>query len=285
MKLGLRRTAPSVMTFVLAALSSTAATTVSLTARADDAGTPCGAFDFSQGIDCKVEVSGGCTADCTPLNLEVGCKGGCTEQVPPDTMCTTYCDSSCSSTCDPSAIDCMAGCHGECDQSMTSICQQKTPTADCVTQAKAQCDVHCQQSCSGAPSNCPGQCQACCVGSCTGQINYQCDFDCFANLQGGCTVQCQQPAGAIFCDGQYVHASDVGACITYLATQGVTVDVSARGSVQCNGAGCESAGSASVGGCAVNSVTDHDGSGGVGLGIAGVAIALVASRGRKKRAR
>ena len=166
-----RRNAPSGMKLGLVAISLGLAVTATSTARADDAGNPCGAFDFSQGIDCKVEVSGGCTADCTPLKLEVGCKGGCTTEVPPDSTCTTYCDSSCSSTCNPSAIDCEAGCHGECDQSMTDICKQKTPTADCVTQAKAQCDVHCQQSCSGAPSSCPGQCQACCVGSCTGQIN------------------------------------------------------------------------------------------------------------------
>jgi hypothetical protein len=82
-----------------------------------------------------------------------------------------------------------------------------------------------------------------------------------------------------------VHASDVGACITYLATQGVTVDVSARGSVQCNGAGCESTGSASVGGCAVSAVTAQDGSGGVGLGVAGLAIALATARGRRRRVR
>jgi hypothetical protein len=284
MKTNFRRNAPSWGTLALATVFSIAATTATRSARADDGGNPCGAFDFSQGIDCKVEVSGGCTADCTPLNLEVGCKGGCTEQVPPDSTCTTYCDSNCSSTCDPSAIDCMAGCHGECDQSMTEICQQQTPTADCVTQAKAQCDMHCQQSCSGAPANCPGQCQACCVGSCTGQINYQCDFDCFANLQGGCSVQCQQPAGAIFCNGQYVNATDVQSCIEYLATQGVTVDVSARGSVECDSTGCHSAGSASVGACDVGS-TAMGGGGGLEIGAAGVAIALAAARARRRFAK
>lgn len=283
MKLIFRRGASSWMTLALTASLAGVVATAARPAEADDAGTPCGAFDFSQGVACKIEVSGGCTADCTPLNLEVGCTGGCAEEVPPDTTCTTYCDSSCSSTCNPSAIDCMAGCHGECDQSMTSICQQQTPTADCVDQAKAQCDVHCQQSCSGAPSTCPGQCQACCVGSCTGQINYQCDFDCFASLQGGCTLQCQQPAGAIFCNGQYVHASDVQACIAYLAEQGVTVDVSARGSLECNGAGCQSEGSAAASACAVSTLGAPGENGAAGLALAGAAIALVAARARRRR--
>jgi hypothetical protein len=275
-----RRRAPSWLALALSALASTA---VARTARAADGGNPCGVFDFSQGLDCKVEVSGGCTASCTPLSLEVGCTGGCTEQVPPNSTCTTYCDSSCTTTCDPNAIDCMAGCHGECDQSMITICQQQTPGADCVTQARAQCDMHCKQSCSGAASSCPGQCQACCVGSCTGQINYQCDYNCFADLQGSCNVQCQQPSGAIFCGGQYVHASDVQACIEYLATQGITVDVSARGSVQCDLSGCTSAGSAAAStACAVSAVAEG-GDGALGVGLGAAAIALAAARAKRRR--
>jgi hypothetical protein len=279
-----RRSAPSWISLAFATLASIA---VARTARADDGGNPCGVFDFSRGIDCKVEVSGGCTADCTPISLEVGCTGGCTAQVPPDSTCTTYCDSNCSGTCDPNAIDCMAGCHGECDQSMISICQQQTPTADCVTQARAQCDMHCKQSCAGAPANCPGQCQACCIGSCTGQINYQCDYDCFANLQGSCNVQCQQPSGALFCDGQYVHASDVEACIEYLATQGISVDVSARASLQCGPSGCTSTGSASVASaCAVSTPAGGDDAAlGIGVGVMGLALVLNRFRFRARGAR
>lgn len=280
MDLGFRRHAPYWVTLALASLLSA---TSARSASAADAGDPCGNFDFSQGISCKIEISGGCTADCTPLNLEVGCSGSCTQQVPPDSTCTTYCDSSCSSTCDPDAIDCMAGCHGECDQSMTEICEQQTPNADCVTQAKAQCDMHCQQSCAGAPANCPGQCQACCVGSCNGQLNYQCDFDCFANLQGSCSVQCQQPGGAIFCNGQYVNASDVEACIDYLATQGISVDVSARGSVECDSTGCSATadGTASASACAVAA---PGGTAGLEVGVA-AAIGLAAVGAARRRSR
>jgi hypothetical protein len=177
----------------------------------------------------------------------------------------------------------MAGCHGECDQTTISICQAETPGADCVTQARAQCDVHCQQSCSGAPSNCPGQCRACCFGSCTSQINYQCDYDCFANLQGSCNVQCQQPSGALFCSGQYVHASDVEACIAYLATQGITVDVSARGSVSCGPGGCTSTANAgAAAACAVSAAGDGDG-GTLAFGVGAAAVALAAVRARVKR--
>jgi hypothetical protein len=165
---------------------------------------------------------------------------------------------------------------------MTTICQQQTPQADCVTQAKAQCDVHCNASCSGAPANCPGQCRACCVGSCTGQINYKCDYQCFADLQGGCNVQCQQPNGAIFCNGQYVHASDVGACISYLATQGINVDVSARGTVECGVNGCTGTGGVKASACAVSEVGVDAGYGGIAL--LGLGIAAGALRARRSSA-
>jgi MYXO-CTERM domain-containing protein len=277
-----RRYAPSWLALAVAVATTTAAGT----ARAADGGNPCGLFDFSQGLDCKIEVSASCSAECTPLQFEVACTGGCTAQMPPDPMCTTYCDSSCSTTCDPNAIDCMAGCHGECDQSMTGICQQQTPTADCVAQARAQCDMHCKQSCSGAATSCPGQCHACCIGSCTGQINYQCDYNCYADLQGSCSVQCMQPAGAIFCGGQYVHASDVEACIAYLATQGVSVDLSARASVQCGPGGCTSSTSGSAAtACAVSAVGSGDPAPlGVSLGAAAFALAA-AWLGRRRRTR
>jgi hypothetical protein len=166
---------------------------------------------------------------------------------------------------------------------MIGICQQQTPTADCVAQARAQCDMHCKQSCSGATAGCPGQCHACCIGSCTGQINYQCDYSCFADLQGSCSVQCQQPSGAIFCGGQYVHASDVEACIAYLATQGVSVDLSARGSVQCGPGGCASTGSGSMATtCAVSEVGASEG-GALGMGVGVVAIAFGVARSARRR--
>jgi hypothetical protein len=121
-------------------------------------------------------------------------------------------------------------------------------------------------------------CHTCCDGSCSAQINFSCDFQCFADVRGGCDVQCQQPSGAIFCNGQYVHASDVEACITYLATQGITVDVSARGSLQCGPNGCT--GKAS--GCAVSEVVGDVGSGGLGLAALTVGSALVRSVRRRK---
>jgi hypothetical protein len=275
MKLGFRSTALLACTLLAAGIA------LPRVAYAADAGNPCGNFNVSQGVDCKIEVSGGCKADCTPLKLEASCTGGCVTL--PDPGCSNPCESTCTSTCNPTALDCKAGCHAECDQQVTTSCQQQDPTADCVTQAKAQCDMHCQQSCSTPPQSCTQVCHTCCDGSCSAQINFTCDFQCIANLQGGCNVQCQQPAGALFCNGQYVSASDIQACVTYLETQGITVDVSARGSVQCDATGCHAAASASVGGCAVSEATGDAGNG--GLGLVGVIAGSAVARSIRRRVR
>ncbi len=207
--------------------------------RASAQSNPCGKFDFSNGISsCKIEVSGGCSAKCTPLKFEAACSGGCTSTS--DTMCVDTCGTQCVAMCDPALLDCFAGCHAECDAPTSAECQQKHPTdGSCSATATAQCDVHCKDACQVPSTNCSEHCNKCCTGSCTTQVNFDCDFSCFADVKGGCDVQCQRPQGAIFCNDQYVYASDVEACIKYLATQGLTVDVSARASASAKvDAGC-----------------------------------------------
>jgi len=63
--------------------------------------------------------------------------------------------------------------------------------------------------------------------------------DCQANLQGGCEVQCDQPEGSIFCNGEYVdHGGHAQECIDALnAYLKAHVDVSATGS--CSGNTCQ----------------------------------------------
>jgi hypothetical protein len=247
-------------------------------AQAADSGAanPCGRFDFQSGISCQIKVSGGCSADCSPLNFEAACTGGCSGTA--TTMCVDDCGIQCVAMCDPAALDCFAGCHGECDEPTVTECKQKHPNDDCAATAKAQCDVHCKDSCAIPPSDCSEHCNKCCTGSCTTQVNFDCDFSCFVDVQGGCDVQCQKPEGAIFCNGQYVHASDVEACIAYLAQQGISVDASARGSLTCDLAGCHEAGSTSTKGCSASAA--RTGAGGMGA-IAVVLAALLASRRRR----
>src|SRR5258706_7139460 len=102
-------------------------------ARAADGGgsTPCGNFDFSSGISCKIQVSGGCSANCSPLRFEAACNGMCSATA--DTTCVNNCGTTCVAMCNPALLDCFAGCHAECDQPTVDLCKQKHPTDDCAT--------------------------------------------------------------------------------------------------------------------------------------------------------
>jgi MYXO-CTERM domain-containing protein len=105
-------------------------------------------------------------------------------------------------------------------------------------------------------------------------VNFDCNLDCFASLSGGCTAQCTEPSGGLFCNGQYVNATELEACIVALANEGVQVDVSARGSVTCDLSGCDGEGSS---GCSMTQA----GGGSVGLALFGLAL-LYWRRRRKK---
>jgi hypothetical protein len=209
------------------------------------------------------------------MKFEAGCTGQCNASA--QTACVDDCGVQCIATCDPAQLDCFVGCHGECDEPTMHQCEAARPGEDCAETARAQCDIHCQDACAVPPSTCQEHCTACCTGSCTTTVNFDCNLDCFAELQGGCDVQCQQPAGALFCNGQYVHASDIEACITHLAEEGIEVDVSARAEVTCDLSGCD--GTASASGCAIAPAPVTGGASSAAALIA-LAVGLIARRRR-----
>ncbi len=270
---------------VLVIASGIAAIALSRPALADrqDLGA-CGTFDFSEGLNCKIEVSGGCTAKCTPIQFEAACKGGCTATAT-QTNCTNNCGTTCIQQCNPAKLDCFVGCHGECDAPLKAQCESKGGSTDCQAQATAHCDMHCQDSCKIPPSNCQEHCTKCCTGSCDTQLNFDCDVSCMAKVKGGCDVSCQKPEGGIFCNGQFVNATDVKACITYLATKNIKVDVTASGSLNCTNGDCSANGAVGVknpiagSGCSAGSMGGSN-AGGL-LPALAVAIGLLAARRRR----
>jgi hypothetical protein len=271
------------ITIVSAVLAATPLL-VAASARAEDHG-PCGNFDFSGNVACKVQVSGGCTASCDAPKVTVACGGKCTATS--TQTCNDSCGTACIQQCNPELLDCFGGCHAECDQPTIKLCQDKHPNDDCVTQGKAQCDVHCKSSCKVPDTNCQEHCTKCCSGSCTTQVNFDCDFKCLADVELSCKAQCAKPTGGIFCNGQYVDATDVQQCIAYLATKlKIDVDVSATasGSANCGPNGCAADSKASVkaAGCTL-APGANDGL--AALGLAGVLGLIASFRARRRSMR
>lgn len=265
----------------LGSLIGTLALTVATSASAQDNG-PCGNFDFTTNFDCAIKVEGSCTADCSSLKFEVGCTGVCTEVAAPP--CVDSCGTACLAECDPALLDCFVGCHDECDQPTIDIClAENNPDDDCVEIATAACDIHCKDSCAVPPSDCLDHCETCCTGGCATQANYSCNYDCFAELSGSCEAHCNAD-GAIFCNGQFVNASDIEACITYLLEQGIEVDVSARGSVSCDGSGCDAESVVDGVGCSASpGLNAAPGAGWGVLGLCAMGLVIGVANERRRR--
>lgn len=254
----------------------------------------CGNIDVSANANCKVLAMGGCTAQCTPVNVSIACdaklQASCSGQcnVSADVMCKNTCNTSCLTECNvnPGSFDCNASCKGQCNADCTAQCSDSMNKTQCTASCQANCGATCSGQCKGvAPSaDCMTKCSMCCTGSCTAKINAQCQINCSAmghaqceaDVTGGCKAQCSKPEGAIFCDGKYV---DVGGnlqkCMDALNAV-LNIKVDASGSCtngNCMGKASASCGSISPGEPAV---------GGTGMLVGVGAIAVAFARRRRK---
>lgn len=256
----------------------------------------CGSINLSANANCKVAVQGGCTAQCTPVNVQVACdgklyascQGQCKASV--DASCTTSCQGTCTASCNanPGSFDCSASCAGRCDADCSAQCQANANQADCTAACKANCGGECSAQCNGTPpsATCDAKCNASCSGSCTAKVTASCQIDCQvkgevqcrADVEGGCKAQCTKPDGAIFCDGQYV---DVGNnfknCLD--ALNGF-LNVKVDGSASCANNSCQAQGKVSC--FSVAPGEPALGGWGLGLGFAALGAALARRRLRRR---
>jgi MYXO-CTERM domain-containing protein len=260
----------------------------------------CGNIDFSAGVQCSVEVSGGCTTKCTPVNFElqcsadltVQCNGGC--NVMAEASCTGSCNTNCQAECTANAqFDCQASCTGSCNADCSGQCTTAENKGQCEASCKANCSGSCDSSCQASGS---ADCNAKCTGSCQGQCKAEANADCQINCQsmgyakcesdltGGCQTQCSQPEGALFCNGQYIDLSNssLDDCLgALLATYEIKANGYSYGSCDENGCSGKAGGS-------VNCSTANVGAGDYALGSFGalgaIGVALSLTRRRRRPA-
>lgn len=261
----------------------------------------CGNIDFSEGLSCEVKTSGGCTGQCTPINVDVqcsanlyvGCTGECTASA--DVNCTGMCQGSCVADCMADAqFDCETNCKAQCDGDAQAKCSASANQAQCEASARETCSANCSSSCSGSASaDCNAQCQGCCSGQCTADANFDCQINCQAtgyakceaDVTGGCQVQCSQPEGALFCNGNYIDTSkfSLDQCLQALLAQyNIKADGYAYGT--CDNNGCEGKAGGSVSCSTANPGMSGYALGSFGaFGALGLALSL-ANRRRQRRA-
>lgn len=244
---------------------STVAAIAFFAPRVADAGIEsCGNIDVKAEAQCKVETSGGCTAQCTPLKfeaacsakLETQCKGTCKATASVD--CKTSCTGSCKGKCeaDPGSLDCSGSCKASCEGDCSGKCSSSGNKSECEASCKATCSGSCDAKCTGTPpsATCEAKCNASCEGSCEAEANIDCQVscqskgyaECKANLEGGCKAKCTEPSGALFCDGQYVDTgNNLSNCVDALNAY-LKAHVQASGSAECEGNSCSAEGKASA---------------------------------------
>jgi hypothetical protein len=305
------RLVPNVLAFVF-----TSAAVVAVPRVAQAGLEACNNINVSAEAKCKVEVKGGCTAQCEPVKfeaacagkLEASCSGQCNAQA--SASCTGTCKGDCTGKCsaDPGSLDCKGDCsvrcEGDCSAKCSASSNGSSSQGECAASCKATCGGSCDAQCTGTPpsATCDVKCEASCKGSCEGKANIDCQgtcqskgyVDCKASLSGGCKTQCEKPEGALFCDGNYVDAgNNLQDCVAALnAVLKVKVDASASGEASCDGGECSANGAAKASAsCAVAPGTgmseglaaDRRGALDPRVLLAGVGILAIAVAKRKRR--
>jgi len=196
----------------------------------------CGNINLLAVGECHFEVEGGCTAKCEPLKFIAACEGQC--NVTADLNCTASCAGTCETDCMAKgpAFDCEASCTADCNGTCMGNCNAAANMSDCTGYCQGRCQSDCSAQCTAVPpsADCKGQCQGCCSGSCQARADFDCNYKCSSSLTGGCQTDCTAPNGALFCDGQYVHVTNIDDCLAYLQSQfDVKVEAHAEASISC----------------------------------------------------
>ncbi len=248
----------------------------------------CGGAVFQGNETCTANVSASCDVACAKPNLQVACdaqleascQGGCTAMVP---TCQASCSGGCSGKCavNPGTFDCKTDCNATCQGNCSGACASSADQTTCAGQCNASCAARCNTECSGTPptADCEGQCDLSCQGSCSGQANLSCDISCqamgsvscTASLSEKCTGGCMSHT-AIFCDGNFINATDADACVNDLkAIFHIEVTGYSYSSSDCDGGTCEAqAGAGGSVSCAMAPGGEPPLSGallGIGLGV------------------
>ena len=211
----------------------------------------CGGLRFEGLSNCEVQVSAGCTAGCSKLGvyqvrcatkLVKVCDSQCT--VTADSGCSGTCNTQCKSDCDNGVnVICAMNCFDECAVGRDAKCNGAADAGQCKATWDANCDSKCDSKCVTVDGGCYSHCIECCDGSCTASANIDCQTTCQDKqfktceneFQADCSASCSAD-GALFCDGVFViSGSQIPACISALATRGLTVNVEANISLGADG--------------------------------------------------
>jgi hypothetical protein len=191
---------------------------------------------------CVTELYNDCETSCT-VTASTECESSCT------TTCTDDCTTTATTDKAPSCMElCVADCDGPGGEDACGSAGHKGPCSRC---EKHNCDKRCHEKCGdddSAPkkvttvTECMPTCTNACSASCTAKANTQCQVDCQERtytqceqkMVEHCDTECKDKGGAIFCDGQFVNASNAQSCADELRAK-LSIDIDVKASVSAAG--------------------------------------------------
>jgi MYXO-CTERM domain-containing protein len=278
----------------------------------------CGGIFLSGDAGCEYRPKEECMTECKTVAVEQSCVAEVYNEC--ETSCTTTASTECENTCTTSCVDtctttsvttnppsCIDLCLADCDTDGSGACGGSKHRGACGRCAKHTCAKKCEARCGDSPepekvttvTECMPTCTEACSASCTAKVNTQCQVDCQERsyvqceqkMVERCETECTQKGGAIFCDGQFVNASNASSCADELLAK-IDIEVDIDIDVDVEEAGNDAADTAGDVGdsvdekvsdaCAVTRVGGHGAAGGI---VALPLLVLALARSRRRRAR
>jgi hypothetical protein len=209
----------------------------------------CGGVFLSIDSQCEFKPIQECETTCATTSVEQVCAqktySMCSQSCTTSdiTSCKKTRTDSCSKQCETISSKssnevCVSECTGSCTTSAVSDGRFNGDHGKCQKNCAHDCNAQCESSSTSDQStDCETKCLSIVENECTEEVNRDCVLSCQTDNYESCqtdTVQtcnttCKDKGGALFCDGQYIEASDLQSCADQLASEfSFDIDVTAH---------------------------------------------------------
>lgn len=209
----------------------------------------CGGVYLSADSHCEFKPIQECETTCSTTSVEQVCAQKTYEMcgqsctVSDVTSCKETRTESCSKQCETistkSSHDvCVSECSDNCTASAVSDNHFGGDHGKCQRSCAHDCNVQCESSSTSDQStDCETKCLSVVENECKEEVNRDCVLSCQTDNYESCETEtvntcnttCKNKGGALFCDGQYIGASDLQACADQLAAEfSFNIDVTAH---------------------------------------------------------
>jgi len=216
----------------------------------------CGGVFLSASSSCEFKPIQECMTTCSTTSVA----GVCAQKT--FSMCNSSCTTSDLKTCTKTHTDaCTKECESITTKSSHEVCTSECKdscTSDAVSKGhfggdSNKCGRNCEHDCNARcdtcsttdqATDCTTKCTSIIENECTEEVNRDCVLSCQTDNYTSCETEtvntcnttCQNKGGALFCDGQFLEASDLQACADQLAAEfSFNIDVTAHAAVNGNG--------------------------------------------------